>query len=96
MKLTFLGTGTSFGIPVIGCACRVCRSDDPRDQRSRHGALLTFDEGRVLVDTPPELRLQLIREGVERLAAVWFTHPHADHLHGIDDLRIFTSIQQQD
>ncbi|MFW6199234.1 MAG: MBL fold metallo-hydrolase [Gemmatimonadota bacterium] len=96
MKLTFLGTGTSFGIPVIGCACRVCRSDDPRDRRTRHGALLTFEEGRILVDTPPELRLQLVREGVESLTAVWFTHPHADHLHGIDDLRIFTSIQQQD
>lgn len=96
MKLTFLGTGTSFGIPVIGCRCRVCLSDDVRDGRTRHGALLTFDEGRVLVDTPPELRLQLIREGVGSLAAVWFTHPHADHLHGIDDLRIFTSIQQED
>lgn len=96
MKLTFLGTGTSFGIPVIGCRCRVCVSEDPRDRRTRHGALLTFDEGRVLVDTPPELRLQLLRHGVDSVSAVWFTHPHADHVHGIDDLRIFTSLTQRD
>lgn len=91
MKLTFLGTGTSFGIPVVGCGCPVCTSDDPRDRRSRHGALLSWEDGRrVLVDTPPELRLQLLRESVERIDAVWFTHAHADHLHGIDDLRIFS------
>lgn len=96
MKLTFLGTGTSFGIPVIGCGCRVCTSDDPRDRRSRHGALLTLDRGRLLVDTPPELRLQLVRQGVGRVDAVWFTHPHADHLHGIDDLRAFTALQGRD
>lgn len=96
MKLTFLGTGTSFGIPVIGCRCRVCVSEDPRDRRTRHGALVTFEEGRVLVDTPPELRLQLVRHGVDSISAVWFTHPHADHVHGIDDLRIFTSLQERD
>jgi phosphoribosyl 1,2-cyclic phosphate phosphodiesterase len=91
VRLTFLGTGTSFGIPVVGCDCPVCTSDDPRDQRTRHGALLSWDDGRrVLVDTPPELRLQLVREGVDRIDAVWFTHLHADHLHGIDDLRIFS------
>lgn len=92
MKLTFLGTGTSFGIPVVGCGCAVCTSDDPRDSRTRHGALLSWDDGRrVLVDSPPELRMQLVREGVERVDAVWFTHIHADHLHGIDDLRIFSA-----
>lgn len=91
MRLTFLGTGTSFGVPVIGCRCAVCTSKDPRDHRTRHAALLSWDDGRsVLVDTPPELRLQLIREGVERVDAVWYTHLHADHLHGIDDLRIFS------
>ncbi|MSR22923.1 MAG: MBL fold metallo-hydrolase [Gemmatimonadetes bacterium] len=91
VKLTFLGTGTSFGVPVVGCGCRVCTSSDSRDQRTRHGALLSFAEGRnVLIDTPPELRLQLLREGVDRVDAVWFTHVHADHLHGIDDLRIFS------
>lgn len=93
MRLTFLGTGTSFGVPVIGCECPVCSSDDPRDRRTRHGALLELDEGRMLVDTPPELRMQLVRAGVETLDAVWFTHHHADHVHGIDDLRIFTGIR---
>jgi len=91
VKLTFLGTGTSFGIPVVGCDCPVCTSDDPRDRRTRHGALLSLDDDRrILVDTPPELRLQLVREGVTSIDAVWYTHIHADHLHGIDDLRIFS------
>lgn len=96
MKLTFLGTGTSFGIPVIGCRCATCTSSDPRDKRTRHGALLEFEEGRVLVDTPPELRLQLVREGVDLIDAVWLTHLHADHLHGADDLRIFRFRSQKD
>lgn len=90
MKLTFLGTGTSFGIPVVGCDCRTCTSTDVRDRRTRHGAVLEVDGGRLLVDTPPELRLQLLASGVDRVDAVWFTHLHADHVHGIDDLRIFT------
>jgi len=91
VRLTFLGTGTSFGIPVVGCDCAVCASLDPRDQRTRHSALISWEDGRnVLVDTPPELRLQLVREGVRRVDAVWYTHLHADHLHGIDDLRIFS------
>ncbi len=89
MKLTFLGTGTSFGIPVIGCHCRTCTSPDPRDRRTRHGALLTLERGRLLVDAPPELRLQLVREGVEHVDALWLTHLHADHIHGADDLRVF-------
>jgi phosphoribosyl 1,2-cyclic phosphate phosphodiesterase len=91
VRLTFLGTGTSFGIPVVGCGCTVCASSDPRDQRTRHSALISWENGRnVLVDTPPELRLQLVRAGVSGVDAVWFTHLHADHLHGIDDLRIFS------
>ena len=91
MRLTFLGTGTSFGVPVVGCRCPVCTSDDSRDRRFRHAALLEWGDGRcVLVDTPPELRLQLLRAGVERVDAVWYTHSHADHVHGIDDLRIFS------
>ncbi|GMV07938.1 MAG: MBL fold metallo-hydrolase [Gemmatimonadota bacterium] len=90
MRLTFLGTGTSFGIPVVGCDCRACTSPDPRDRRTRHGALLEMEDGCLLVDTPPELRLQLLRAGVSRVDAVWFTHVHADHVHGIDDLRVFT------
>jgi phosphoribosyl 1,2-cyclic phosphate phosphodiesterase len=90
VKLTFLGTGTSFGVPVIGCDCAACTSSDPRDRRTRHGALLDLDEGRLLIDTPPELRLQLLAAGVDSVDAVWFTHIHADHIHGIDDLRVFT------
>ena len=91
MRLTFLGTGTSFGVPVLGCGCAVCRSDDPRDRRTRSGALLDLPGGRLLVDTPPELRLQLLREGVTAVDGVWITHTHADHLHGIDDLRAFAA-----
>ena len=90
MRLTFLGTGTSFGVPVVGCDCVACTSDDPRDRRTRHAAIVETGEGRLLVDTPPELRLQLIDAGVASIDAVWFTHVHADHIHGIDDLRVFT------
>src|SRR5687767_6872909 len=91
MKLRFLGTGTSFGVPVVGCTCRACTSGDARDRRTRHGALLHYDDGRnLLIDTPPELRLQLLAGDVRRIDAVWFTHGHADHTHGIDDLRVFS------
>src|SRR4051795_8045143 len=88
MRLFFLGTGTSFGVPMLGCGCQVCRSADPRDKRSRVGALVETRGGmRILIDTPPELRLQLIAAGVDRIDAVLFTHDHADHTHGIDDVR---------
>lgn len=90
MKLTFLGTGTSFGIPVVGCACPACTSTDSRDRRTRHGALVELEGGTLLVDAPPELRLQLLAAGVAHVDAVWFTHVHADHVHGIDDLRVFS------
>lgn len=97
MRLRFLGTGTSFGIPVIGCRCETCTSTDPRDRRLRHGALLESDDSarRVLIDTPPELRLQLLDAGADRIDAVWFTHDHADHTHGIDDLRVFSARLRQ-
>ena len=90
MRLTLLGTGTSFGVPQIGCRCRTCTSADPRDRRTRTAALVEQGERRILIDTPPELRLQLVGAGVDRLDAVLFTHGHADHVHGIDDLRAFT------
>jgi phosphoribosyl 1,2-cyclic phosphate phosphodiesterase len=90
LRLTFLGTGTSFGVPVVGCGCDVCRSTDTRDRRTRSGALIEEGGRTLLVDAPPELRLQLLDADVQRLDAVWLTHPHADHLHGLDDLRIFT------
>jgi phosphoribosyl 1,2-cyclic phosphate phosphodiesterase len=90
MRLTFLGTGTSFGVPQIGCDCAVCRSSDPRDKRSRSGAVLEAGGSTILIDTPPELRLQLITAGLSRIDAVVYTHEHADHTNGIDDLRIFS------
>jgi phosphoribosyl 1,2-cyclic phosphate phosphodiesterase len=88
VKLTFLGTGTSFGVPQLGCNCAVCRSPDPRDKRTRVGAVVESKGGtRILIDTPPELRLQLVAAAIDRVDAVLFTHDHADHTHGIDDLR---------
>ncbi|HEY0351374.1 MAG TPA: MBL fold metallo-hydrolase, partial [Gemmatimonadales bacterium] len=90
MRLTFLGTGTSFGVPQIGCDCAVCRSTDPRDRRTRSGAVLEASGSTILIDTPPELRLQLISGGFSRIDAVMYTHEHADHINGIDDLRIFS------
>lgn len=90
MRLTLLGTGTSFGVPQIGCRCRTCTSTDPKDRRGRTAALIEHGEGRLLIDTPPELRLQLVQAEVDQLDAVLFTHAHADHVHGIDDLRAFT------
>lgn len=94
MRLTLLGTGTSFGVPQIGCDCAVCRSADPRDRRTRAGALLEANGRRILIDTPPELRLQLIGAGIDKVDAVIYTHEHADHVAGIDDLRMF-SVRQR-
>jgi phosphoribosyl 1,2-cyclic phosphate phosphodiesterase len=84
---TFLGTGTSVGVPMIGCECAVCRSTNPRNQRYRCSVLIRTPQGNLLIDTPPELRLQLLRERVGLVHAVLFTHYHADHLYGLDDLR---------
>jgi phosphoribosyl 1,2-cyclic phosphate phosphodiesterase len=89
-RITLLGTGTSTGVPVIGCRCAVCTSDDPRNKRTRTSLFVTLPSGdNVLFDTAPELRLQAVRAGLSRIAAVVYTHLHADHCHGFDDLRAF-------
>ena len=88
MRVVVLGSGTSMGVPAMGCSCDVCTSSDPKDQRSRVAAVIDGGEGRrVLIDTPPELRLQLLAAEFRTVDAVLFTHDHADHTHGIDDLR---------
>jgi len=87
VRLTFLGTGTSFGIPQIGCACAVCTSTDPRDRRNRTSVVLQSNGATILIDTPPELRLAMLAAGIRSVDAVLYTHDHADHTHGIDDLR---------
>lgn len=96
MKLTFLGTGTSQGVPVIACQCRVCRSDDPRDKRLRTSALLSTDDGRnFLFDIGPDFRQQMLREDVDHLDAILITHPHRDHVGGLDDIRSFNYVQHK-
>jgi phosphoribosyl 1,2-cyclic phosphate phosphodiesterase len=85
--LVFLGTGTSVGVPMIGCDCDVCRSPDPRNHRYRCSVLFQLPGGNLLIDTGPELRLQLLRENIKLIHAVLYTHFHADHIFGLDDLR---------
>ena len=92
MELEILGSGTSHGVPVIGCDCAVCASTDPHDNRMRASALLRDDDGTaILIDAGPEFRLQALRAGLSRLDAVLITHSHADHIHGLDDIRIFST-----
>src|SRR4051812_4383100 len=88
-RITFLGTGTSTGVPVFGCDCPVCSSADPRNNRTRPSVLFAFPEGNLLIDTSPEMRLQLLRERVRVVHAIAYTHNHADHLFGLDDARLF-------
>ena len=89
-----LGSGTSTGVPVVGCRCAVCTSADPRDRRLRPGLKLELDGGTVVVDTSPDFREQSLRFGIERVDAVLYTHPHADHVFGLDDLRPFNFRQK--
>lgn len=89
MRVTVLGSGTSSGVPVVGCRCPVCTSPDPRDQRTRASVAIELPGGTVLIDTSTDLRAQALRHGLARVDAVLYTHAHADHLHGVDDLRPF-------
>ncbi|MDY6787995.1 MAG: MBL fold metallo-hydrolase [candidate division WOR-3 bacterium] len=90
MEVIFLGTGTSTGIPIIGCGCRVCNSSDSRDKRTRPGILLRKDGYNLLVDASAELRIQLLRENIRHIDSIFITHPHADHIFGLDDTRVFS------
>src|SRR6266576_3747728 len=93
VELLFLGTGTSAGIPMIGCHCEVCRSGDPHDRRTRPSVVISYGDTRVLVDTTPELRLQCVANGVDKIDAIVFTHAHADHIMGLDDVRRFNALR---
>lgn len=86
-QLVFLGTGTSVGVPMIGCDCSVCRSPDPKNQRYRCSVLIQAVGGNILIDTTPELRLQLLRENISVVHSILYTHLHADHIFGLDDVR---------
>ena len=88
-QMILLGTGTSVGVPAIGCSCQVCQSDHPRNKRTRCSAILGLPEGNLLIDTSPDLRMQLLREKIGIVHAVAYTHEHTDHLFGFDDLRLF-------
>lgn len=96
MIVTFLGTGTSQGVPVIGCHCRVCRSVDFRDKRLRTSIHLQISDKSIVVDTGPDFRQQMIREGIQQLDAILFTHEHKDHTAGLDDIRPFNFRQKRD
>ncbi len=95
LELTFLGTGTSQGIPVIGCDCPVCLSADPRDTRTRSSVLIKTPDRHFAIDTAPEFRTQCLRERVKRLDAALFTHAHTDHIMGFDDMRRFCEMEDR-
>lgn len=102
LAVTLLGTGTSTGVPQIGCSCRVCTSDDPRDRRLRAGVLIRVgaagdaDGGTIVIDTSPDLRQHALTHRISRLDAVLYTHSHADHVYGLDDVRVFNFLQRSD
>jgi phosphoribosyl 1,2-cyclic phosphate phosphodiesterase len=94
VELLFLGTGTSAGVPMIGCDCEVCHSTDPHDTRTRPSVVISYNKTSVLVDTTPELRVQCLANDVKKIDAVVFTHAHADHIMGLDDVRRFNTINE--
>ncbi|MCI0663887.1 MAG: MBL fold metallo-hydrolase [Acidobacteria bacterium] len=87
MRITFLGTGTSVGVPMIGCQCSTCNSDDPRDQRSRTGLMIEYEERRLIIDISADFRRQALEQKIDRIDALLITHCHADHVFGLDDIR---------
>ena len=95
-SIVVLGSGTSVGVPMIGCRCKVCQSTDPRDKRLRPSILIKLDKVRILVDTSPDFRYPALRAGIERLDAILYTHAHADHMLGLDDIRPFNFMQRED
>jgi len=95
MQITFLGTGTSAGIPIIGCKCEVCKSTDPRDNRLRCSALIEDEDLSIVIDLGPDFRQQLLRERIEKVDAVLITHPHRDHIGGLDEIRALNFTMQQ-
>jgi phosphoribosyl 1,2-cyclic phosphate phosphodiesterase len=95
-SILVLGSGTSVGVPMIGCRCRVCTSSDPRDNRLRPSVLLKLDEKRILIDTTPDFRCQALRFKIDRLDAILYTHSHADHILGLDDVRPFNFMQKRE
>jgi len=96
MKITFLGTGTSQGIPVIACDCHVCQSTDKKDKRLRCSVMITHKGLNYVIDTGPDFRYQMLRENVQSLEAVLYTHEHKDHIAGLDDVRAFNYKQRKD
>ena len=95
VKLTFLGTGTSQGIPIIGCQCAVCRSADPHDKRFRAAAFVEYEGFQVLIDAGPDFRMQMLAKGIRHLDAILLTHKHKDHTGGLDDVRSFNYIDKK-
>ncbi|HSP05632.1 MAG TPA: MBL fold metallo-hydrolase, partial [Acidobacteriota bacterium] len=94
MKITFLGTGTSMGVPTLGCECPVCVSTDARNKRTRASLLVSVRDQNIVIDTATDFRMQALRENLKRLDAVLYTHSHADHILGLDDLRPFSFFQK--
>src|SRR6266508_2708762 len=95
IEFLFLGTGTSAGVPMIGCHCAVCTSPNPRDKRTRPSAIVSYNGINILIDTAPELRLQCVANHVDAIEAIVFTHAHADHIMGLDDVRRFNLLAQR-